>query len=165
MIIICLKIFFASILDLSLWTLRTIFTIEGKKVLATILAFLEVFVWFHVAREALNGDFGPIVPLVYAAGYASGTLVGIIINDLFNRGKMMLTVITAELDMTIFLEKNNIKYSLVNLENSFDSLERKMIIIFIEKRSVSKTINLIRKFDSQAVITSTSTNVVERKEL
>ena len=165
MILICLKIFFARILDVSLGTVRTIVTIEGKKTIATLLAFLEVFVWFHVAREAISGEFNAFVPFAYAGGYAAGTFIGILINELLNRGKMMLTVITAELDMTIFLEKNNIKYSLVNLENSFDSLERKMIIIFIEKRSASKTINLIRKFDPQAVITSTSTNIVERKEL
>ena len=165
MILICIKIFFARILDVSIGTVRTIFTIEGKKVLSTILAFFEVLVWFYVAREAINGDFGPYVPFAYAGGYATGTLVGILINDLVNHGKMMLTVITAELDMTLCLEKNDIKYSLVNLENSFDNLERKMLLIFIDKKSVSKTVNLIRKYDPQAVITSTSTNIVERKEL
>ena len=165
MILVCLKIFFARILDVSLGTVRTIVNNKKKKTVATLLAFLEVFVWFHVAREAISGEFNAFVPFAYAGGYAAGTFIGILINELLNRGKMMLTVITAELDMTIFLEKNNIKYSLVNLENSFDSLERKMIIIFIEKKNATKTINLIRKFDAQAVITSTSTNIVERKEL
>lgn len=165
MILICLKIFFARILDVSIGTVRSILTIEGKKALATVLAFFEVLVWFYVAREAINGDFGPIVPFVYSAGYATGTFVGILINDLLNRGKMMLTVITSELDITIFLEKNNIKYSLVNLENSFDNVERKMLLLFIDKKDVSKDIKLIRKFDPQAVITSTTTNIIEKKEL
>ena len=62
-------------------------------------------------------------------------------------------------------ENVNIKYSLVNLENSFDNVERKMLLLFIDKKDVSKDIKLIRKFDPQAVITSTTTNIIEKKEL
>ena len=165
MIIVALKIFFARILDVSIGTVRTIFTVEDKKWLATLLAFVEIFIWFHVAREAINVDYSPIVPFAYAGGYATGTLVGILINELLDRGKMMLTVITAKLDITSFLEKNNIMYSLVNLENSYDKVDRKMLLLFIDKKKTGKTVSLIRKFDPQAVVSTTSTNIVERKEL
>lgn len=160
-----LKIFFARICDVSLGTIRTIYTIEGKRLLTAIVAFLEVFIWFHVARSAINGEFSPIVPFAYAGGYATGTFVGIFINDLFNKGKKMLTVITTKDEMKFFLEKNTIKYSLVNLENSYDNQERKMYILFINKKDTNKVVGLIRKYDPLAVISSTSTNIVERKDM
>lgn len=165
MIITAIKIFFARICDVSIGTVRTIYTIEGKRLMATILAFLEVFIWFHVARSAINGEFSAIVPFAYAGGYATGTFVGMFINDIFNKGKKMLTVITAKDEMRFFLEKNVIKFSLVNLENSYDNLERKMYILFVDKSDTGKVINAIRKYDPLSVISSTSTSILERKEL
>lgn len=165
MIITAFKIFFARICDVSIGTIRTIFTIEDKKILATLFAFIEVFIWFHVARSAINGRFTPIVPFAYAGGYAAGTYIGMLINDLVNSGNKMLTVITSKEEMRFLLEKKSIKYSLVNLENSYDKLERKMYILFINKKETSKTVNTIRKYDPHAVISTTSTNIVARKEL
>ncbi|MBR5662499.1 MAG: hypothetical protein IKX00_02465 [Bacilli bacterium] len=164
MLLTAIKIFFARICDVSIGTIRTIYTIEEKKFLATLAAFVEVFIWFHVARSAINGEFTPIVPFAYAGGYATGTYVGMLINSLFNKGNKMLTVITSKDEMKFYLEKNQIKYSLVNLENAYDKLERKMYILFIDKRTTGKTINLIRKYDPAAVISSTSTNFVERND-
>lgn len=164
MILTSLKIFFARMCDVTLGTVRTIYTIEEKKFLATLTAFIEIFIWFHVARSAINGEFTPLVPFAYAGGYAAGTYIGMLINDLFNKGNKMLTIITSKDEMRFYLEKNQIKYSLVNLENSYDSVVRKMYILFIDKRSTGKIISLIRKYDPAAVISSTSTNFVERND-
>lgn len=165
MIFTAAKIFLARIFDVSIGTVRTIFTIENKKNLAASFAFIEVFIWYYVAREALSGKFTWIVPFAYSGGYAAGTYVGMLINDIFNSGNKMITVITSKRDMKLILERNSIKYSLVNLENSHDYLERKMYIVFINNKDTRKVINLIRKHDYSSVISTTSTNIVERKEL
>ena len=104
MILTASKIFLARIFDVSIGTVRTIFTIENKKSLATILAFIEVFIWYYVAREALNGKFTWIVPFAYSGGYAAGTYIGMLINDLFNKGNKMITIITSKDDMNKTLE-------------------------------------------------------------
>ena len=53
-LLLCLKIFFARILDVSLSTIRTVFVLKGKTPIVASLAFLEITIWFLVAREALN---------------------------------------------------------------------------------------------------------------
>lgn len=55
-LILCLKIFFVRIIDVSLGTVRTIITVKGRRVVASMVGFVEVFVWFLIVREALNTD-------------------------------------------------------------------------------------------------------------
>ena len=53
LVFLCIKIFFARILDVSIGTVRTMIMVRGKMYITAILAFIEVFIWFLVAREAL----------------------------------------------------------------------------------------------------------------
>ena len=48
MINICIEIFFARILDVSLNTIRTFFTLKGKILPSTIISFFEILIWFIV---------------------------------------------------------------------------------------------------------------------
>ena len=74
---LCLKIFFARIIDVTLGTLRMVHTVKGKTLTAGIIAFIEVFIWFIIAREALNNGVDSIwIAVAYAGGYATGTLLG-----------------------------------------------------------------------------------------
>ncbi len=45
-LILCLKIFFVRIIDVSLGTVRTIITVKGRRVVASMVGFVEVFVCF-----------------------------------------------------------------------------------------------------------------------
>ena len=69
--IICIKIFFIRILDVALVTIRTIITIQGKTWLASIVGFIEVFIWFVIVKEALNTyENSIIIAISYALGFA-----------------------------------------------------------------------------------------------
>ena len=54
--ILCIKIFFVRILDVSLGTLRTMITVKGKMFYASLIGFVEILIWFLIVREALNTD-------------------------------------------------------------------------------------------------------------
>ena len=41
MLILCLKIFFVRIIDVSLGTIRTLFTVKGKKLIASAIGLLK----------------------------------------------------------------------------------------------------------------------------
>ena len=52
--ILCVKIFFVRILDVSLGTVRMIITVKGNKLVASLIGFFEILVWFLIVKEALN---------------------------------------------------------------------------------------------------------------
>ena len=77
LLFLCIKIFLARILDVSIGTIRTLIMVKGKIYITTILAFLEVFIWFIVAKEALVTKIDNIlIPISYSLGYATGTFLG-----------------------------------------------------------------------------------------
>ena len=54
LLFVCIKIFFARILDVTIATFRQNILLKGRCVLGAILAFAEIMIWFLVAREALT---------------------------------------------------------------------------------------------------------------
>lgn len=68
--LLCVKIFFCRILDVSLSTVRTILSVRGKTLQATAIGFFETLVWFLIVREALASDAGG---LALAVSYAGGS--------------------------------------------------------------------------------------------
>ena len=99
---ICLTIFFGRIVDVSLGTLRTMFTVKEKSLQAAACGFGEVFIWFIVVRNALNSDLPVLVlALCYAGGYATGTFIGGKLAKKFVGGHVTIEVITSNRSATI----------------------------------------------------------------
>ena len=66
MILICIKIFFARILDVSLGTIKTFYVLKEKKIIAFIISFIELIIWYYAARTALSLDVSSIlIPISY----------------------------------------------------------------------------------------------------
>ena len=116
MILLCLKIFLARIIDVSLGTVRTYFIVKGKRTIAAIIAFVEIFIWFYAAREALNTEITSIfIVISYAAGYATGTYLGTIINEMFISGFVSIQVISDVIKAKEIsdIKKNNFGISVI----------------------------------------------------
>ena len=95
--LVCVKIFFARILDVTIGTVRANVMLRDKKFIATILAFFETLLWFLVAREALRIDISSIlIPISYSLGYASGTLIVSFISSKLIHGVVMVQAIVDE---------------------------------------------------------------------
>ena len=85
MLYICIKIFLARIVDVSLGTIRTVLVVKGKNITPAIVAFFEVLIWFYAAREALNTNIDSIfIPIFYAGGYAAGTYLFYLFHECFS---------------------------------------------------------------------------------
>ena len=83
-LILCLEVFFARLMDVSIGSVRTIYLVKQKNFIAFILAFIEITIWFLVAQRTLTSeDTNIFVMLSYASGYATGTYVGGLINKYF----------------------------------------------------------------------------------
>jgi uncharacterized protein YebE (UPF0316 family) len=88
-----LLIFFARVLDVSLGTLRIIFTARGRRYLAPLLGFVEVFIWIVIVSQITRGVDNLAAYLAYAAGFAAGNYVGIWIDNRLAIGNLILRTI------------------------------------------------------------------------
>lgn len=150
MFLLCLKIFLARICDVSLGTIRTVFIVKGNKFISALIAFVEIVIWFFAAREALNTEISSIfIVISYALGYATGTYVGTIINELFINGVISIQVISNKIGNKEIskIKKNNFGVSVVKTIDN-----KNMLFLEINKKRVKECIKLIESLDKSSFI-------------
>jgi uncharacterized protein YebE (UPF0316 family) len=88
-------IFVARICDVSIGTVRTIVTVQGRSVMAFCLAIIELLIWISVVSTVIYKiKDQPVLALFYALGFATGNVVGIAVERRLALGFMILRVIT-----------------------------------------------------------------------
>lgn len=162
-LLLCIKIFFVRIIDVSLGTLRTIITVKGKNTLASIVGFIEVFVWFVIAREALNTTVDSLwIAISYSLGFATGTYIGGYLSDKFISGTLSVQVVTSKKNKIILSKLRSEGYglSVVDILGTDDKIEKYMIFIEIDKKRISNLKKLIKEIDNKAFVVVNETKFV-----
>lgn len=92
-LVIGFLIFFARIGDVSIGTVRTIVTVQGRSVIAFCLAIFELLIWITVVSTVIHKmKDQPVLALFYAFGYATGNVVGIAVERKIALGVVVLRV-------------------------------------------------------------------------
>lgn len=164
MLLLCIKIFCVRIIDVSLGTIRTIETVKGKSLKASIIGFFEVLIWFLIVREALNTDeSGLFIAISYALGYATGTFIGGFLSDVFIKGNLNVQVILSNADYEVVskIREEGFAVSVVDVKGKDEDKEKIMLFIGIDKKRFKKLETIIRKLDSRAFVVVNETKLVE----
>src|SRR5215470_6504218 len=84
----------ARITDVTLDTIRTVAIVQGRRAFAAILGFVQAIVYIcAIAKVLLNMDH-PVYALAYGLGYASGTFLGITIEQRLAFGQQVASLVT-----------------------------------------------------------------------
>lgn len=162
--LLCLKVFFARILDVSLGSVRTILIVKGKKFSSALIGFIEVTIWFIIVREALNTDVStPFLVIAYAGGYASGVLLGGVISDMFISGNLTVQVITNDATGKVVqeLRDNHFAVSVLPCKGKNEEENKLMLFIEINKKKLNTLKKIIYKNDEKAFIVANETKYVQ----
>lgn len=89
-----LLIFCSRICDVSLGTLRIIFLSKGYKYIAPALGFFEVLIWVVAISQLLGNMSTWVAYVAYAGGYATGNLVGMMLEERIAIGTLLIRITT-----------------------------------------------------------------------
>jgi len=154
--LLCLKIFFVRILDVSMGTLRTIITVKGKTLYASLVGFVEVLIWFIVVKEALNTNIQSIwIALAYAGGFAAGTYVGSAISKAVIKGTVSVQVITKNSKncVTEAIKVAGYSASIVKCKGIHNDDTNYMIYAQVDNKKLDEFKKLVSNTDKSAFIT------------
>ena len=160
---LCIKIFFVRILDVSLGTLRTMITVKGKILYASMVGFIEIFVWFLVVKEALNTDQTSIwIAISYSLGFATGTYIGGLLSKKFISGNLSVQVITdnAYPDMVDKLRNEGYGVTVIDVEGKDKEQENNMLFIEISNKSFNHLQKIVKQIDHDAFVVVNETKYV-----
>ena len=84
----------ARITDMTMDTIRTAAIVQGRRAFAAVLGFFEAVVYIcAVAKVLLNMDH-PVYALAYGLGFATGTFLGITIEQRLAFGQQLASLVT-----------------------------------------------------------------------
>jgi len=89
-----LVIFCLRIVDVSCDTMRVIFAIRGKRGVAAMLGFVQALVWIFAVASAVKHLDSILHVLGYAGGYATGTFVGVSLENAIAYGIATVRIVT-----------------------------------------------------------------------
>ena len=89
-----LLIFCLRIVDVSCDTMRVIFAIRGKRGIAALLGFIQALVWIFAVANAVKHLDSILHVVGYAGGYATGTFVGVSLEQMIAYGVATVRIVT-----------------------------------------------------------------------
>lgn len=145
-----LIIFLGRIVDVTLGTLRIIFVSKGKRNIAPFIGFFEVFIWIVIISQILGKANDLIAYLSYAAGYATGTYIGMYIESKLAFGVLLYRVYTKE-DGTLLTKLINQSGFGATLVKGTGSVGQVDVVETVVDRKQMRTIeSTINQFDNDA---------------
>lgn len=160
---LCLKIFFVRILDVSLGTVRTIFSVKGKNLIASLIGFVEITVWFLVVKEAINTDNTSLwIVFSYASGFSVGTYVGGLLSNLFIEGNLGVQIITDDQNNHLIdkLRYEGYGVSVINVKGQNND-DKYMLFVEINNKSFNHLKSVVKEIDNKAFIVVNETKYVQ----
>jgi len=155
-------VFCARIVDVTLGTLRIIFTARGRRVLAPLLGFVEVFIWITVIAQITKGAHNTAAYLAYAGGFAVGNYVGLYIEDKLALGLLVVRAIVPEYiqELTARLHDQGYGVTSVHAQGSLGPVT--LVYTIVKRRDLAEVANIIQDVYPSAFFTVEELRSAER---
>lgn len=150
LIIVPILIFLARIIDVSFGTIRIILISRGMKNVAPIFGFFEIMIWLFAISQIMQHVSNIVYYLAYASGYASGTYVGILIEEKMAIGRVIIRIITKK-DATELVDCfRSTGYGVTIFDGQGSTGHVKLIYMTIERKDIDGILKIIKKFNPKA---------------
>jgi uncharacterized protein YebE (UPF0316 family) len=144
-------VFLARVFDVSIGTLRTISIVQGRIKMAFILGFFEVSMWLLVISAVLNEIMNnPWLAVVYAFGFSTGNVVGILMERKLAMGLINFRVISSSNGKIIADSIREQGYQATTFEG--DGKEGKVIEVYVvcERKELRELIKIVKNIEPEA---------------
>ncbi|HEV8496652.1 MAG TPA: DUF5698 domain-containing protein [Gemmatimonadaceae bacterium] len=148
-----LLIFCLRIIDVSCDTMRVIFAIRGKRVIAASLGFIQALVWIFAVANAVKHLNSVLHVLGYAGGYAMGTYIGVSLEKMIAYGVATVRIVTKQAGLGIAAALREQGYGVteshgVGRDGAVDVLNS-----VVQRRHLDDVLAVIRALDEEAFVT------------
>jgi len=149
-VVLPLLIFCARICDVTIGTVRILLLARGHRFLVPILGFVEVMIWLLAVRQVLNNLDHWITYVAFAAGFATGNYVGMILEEKLAVGLEVIRIFTKNNTAELLAHLKNEGYG-VTCVDAQGSMGKVCIIFTIVDRSEhDKIIAIIKRYNPKA---------------
>ena len=163
LLILPLLIFIARVLDVTLGTIRIVFISKGFKYLALAVGFFEVMIWLLAIGQIFQNFTNIVYYIAYAGGFATGTFVGIFIEDKLSIGTEIVRIITRKEAPKLIgvLKSEGYGVSSVDAKGAYGQVN--IIYTIVDRRDIQNVFGIIKKYNPYAFYTIEDIRFVSKR--
>jgi len=148
-----LLIFSLRIIDVSLYTMRIMMVMRGRKVLAWIFAICQALVYVNAVASVIT-DIGNWTKVVgYAAGFATGNVVGMLIEQRLAIGFSHLRIVSTGFGIEIAEELRYAGFGVTEISGQGKDGMVEMISCSVQRRKTNQALTIVDRIDQDAYVT------------
>ena len=146
-LILPLLIFVARICDVSLGTMRIIFTSKGKRNIAPFLGFFEVLIWITAISRIMQNMDNYLNYIAYAGGFATGNFIGMLIEERLAVGIQLVRIITHQKgnELVHVLNERGFGATIVEAHGAREKVH--LIYSIVQRNDLGNVVSIINSFD------------------
>jgi uncharacterized protein YebE (UPF0316 family) len=161
-VLIALGIFVLRVADMSLDTLRLLFVVRGRKKLAWVLGFMQSLIFVIAISSVLTNLKNPLTILGYAAGFATGNVIGMMIEERLAIGFIQLTIVSPRRGAAIAEMLRGHGYAVTELSGRGLSGMVSILNVSVMRRKLIEAETLILEADPEAFVTAEEVRPIRR---
>lgn len=159
-VILPLLIFTARIIDVTLQTIRIMFVSRGNRILAPLLGFFEVFIWILAIGQIMQNLSNIFCYIAYAGGFASGTWIGIVLEEYLAYGKVVMRIITRAKAEDLIQSLGRKGFGVTSIDAKGRRGQVDVIYTVINRSDISRVVEEIQKYNPKAFYSIEDTRFV-----
>jgi uncharacterized protein YebE (UPF0316 family) len=151
--LIALGIFAMRICDVSIGTVRVIYTIRGRRAISALLGIIESGIWVFAISRIFKYVSDPITMVGWALGFGLGTVLGITIEKWIATGHILMRIISVEhaakLRDTLMQEHIGV----TALAGEGRNGEVQVLFVVAPRRRGKELLGIVQRIDPDAFVT------------
>jgi len=152
-VILPLLIFLARVADVTLGTMRIIFTSRGKRNLAPLLGFVEVLIWIVAIGQLVQNLGSATSYLGYAAGFAAGNYIGMLLEDRLAIGTLVVRAIVPVGGLEVMKRLHDAGFGVTSVDGQGTTGPVKLVYAVVKRKHIREVMDIIHNVYPKAFIT------------
>jgi len=148
-----LAIFSLRIFDVSLSTIRIILAVRGYKRVVPFIGFFEVLIWVFAVGNAIKFLDSPMHLLGYAAGFATGSYVGMFIEEKLAIGWGTLRIVSTHAGVEMADALREMGFGVTEFGGHGRDGRVEIVYTVCKRRDIERVITEVERWDPTAFIT------------
>jgi uncharacterized protein YebE (UPF0316 family) len=157
-----LVIFGLRVLNMTLDTLRVLFTLRGKKALSWIMGFFVSLIFVLLITSVLSNVNSPLYIIAYAAGFATGGVVGMWIEERLAIGFTHLQIISPRRGVIMAEKLRENGFAVTEIPARGKDGMVSMLSLSVRRKQAVEVEKIINECDEAAFVTSEDVHPVRR---
>lgn len=160
-----LLIFLVRIVDVSLSTVRSLMVMRGQKTIAPAVAFFESLLWVFAVGTAIQNLDSPWHVLGYAAGFATGNLVGLWIEEKLAIGLATVRIVSRFGGVELAEALREVGHGVTEFLGQGREGRVEFIYTVVKRREVPRILSIVDRWDPDAFVSVEEPRTVRRGQL